>query len=116
MQPGASRGRTKYKTHDLERRLEYETGERVEGRLTPISSPELICRDQEQKDLFAEDVFWQNEIRNSLYVPGPEDTTVNFAYRPGLGQVMAIPYWVAAPMAWEYPYAYGQLQESRIDS
>ena len=113
--PGASRGRTKYKTHDLERRLAHEKGECVQGRLTPISSPELIRRDQRQKDLFAEDMFWQDEIRSSLYVPGPEDTPVNFAYRSGLGQVMAIPYRVAAPMAWEYPYAYGQLQESLTD-
>ncbi len=87
----------------------------MEGKLTPISSTELIRRDQEQKDLLAEDTFWQNEIRDSLYVPGPEDTPVNFAYRSGFGQVQAIPYRVAAPMAWEYPYAYGQLQESLTD-
>ncbi len=76
---------------------------------------ELIHRDQRQKDLFADDAFWQNEIRSSLYVPGPEDTAINFAYRLGPGRTMAIPYRVAAPMAWEYPYAYGQLQESLTD-
>ena len=113
--PGASRGCTKYKTHNLERSLAYEKGEHVEGRLTPLSSAELIRRDQKHKDLFAEDMFWQEEIRSSLYVPGPEDTPANFAYRSGLGRVMAIPYWVAAPMAWEYPYAYSQLQESLTD-
>ncbi len=113
--PGASRGRTKYKTHDLERRLSYKKGKRTEGRLTPIVSAELIGRDQDQKRLFAADEFWQTEIRNSLYVPGPDDTPVNFAYRSNLGRVEAIPYRVAAPMAWEYPYAYGQLQESLTD-
>ncbi len=113
--PGASRERTKYKTHDLERRLVYEKDERVEGKLPPINSAELIRHDQRQKELFAEGIFWQDEIRSSLYVPGPEDTPVNFAYRSGFGQVMAIPYRVAAPMAWEYPYAYGQLKESLTD-
>ncbi len=113
--PGASRGCTIYKTHDLVCRLSYEKGERVEGKLTKISSTELIARDQRQKELFAADEFWKTEIRDSLYVPGPDDTPVNFAYRSGLGQVEAIPYRVAAPMAWEYPYAYGQLQESLTD-
>ncbi len=113
--PGASRGRTKYKTHDLERRLSYKKGKRIEGRLMRIDSAELIARDQDQKERFAADEFWQTEIRDSLYVPGPDDTPVNFAYRSGLGRIEAIPYWVAAPMAWEYPYAYGQLQESLTD-
>ncbi len=43
--PGASRGRTKYKTHNLVRRLEYQKGERVEGRLKPIKAAELMARD-----------------------------------------------------------------------
>ena len=111
----ASRGCTKYKMHHLVRHLAYEKSECVEGRLKPISSAELIRRDQRQKDLFAEDQFWQEEIQNSLYVPGPDDTPVNFTYHSGLRRVMAIPYWVAAPMAWEYPYAYGQLPESLTD-
>ncbi len=38
-----------------------------------------------------------------------------FAVRAGLGRYKAIPYWVAAPMTWEYPYAYGQVQESLMD-
>ncbi len=113
--PGASRGRTKYKTRDLVRRLSYKKGERVEGRLARIASAELIGCDQDQKEQFAADEFWQTEIRDSLYVPGPDDTSVNFAYRSGLGRIEAIPYRVAAPMAWEYPYAYGQLQQSLTD-
>ncbi len=113
--PGASRGRTVYKTHDLVRRLSYKKGERIENKLARISSAEPIGRDHDQKELFAADEFWKTEIQNSLYVPGPDDTPVNFAYRSGLGRIEAIPYRVAAPMAWEYPYAYGQLQESLTD-
>ena len=113
--PGASRGRTIYKTHDLVGRLSYGKGERIEGKLARIASAELISRDQDQKELLAADEFWKTEIQNSLYVPGPDDIPVNFAYCSGLGQTKAIPYWVAAPMAWEYPYAYGQLQESLTD-
>ena len=55
--PGASRGRTKYKTHDLERRLSFKKGKRTEGRLARISSAELIGHDQDQKELFAADEF-----------------------------------------------------------
>ena len=113
--PGASRGRTKYRTHDLERWLSYEKGMLFEGRLMAITPVELIAHDQRQKDLFAADSFWQDEIRSSLFVPGPEDTPINFAYRSGPGQTMAIPYRVAAPMAWEYPYVHDQLQESITD-
>ncbi len=113
--PGASRGRTKYKTHDLVCRLEYLKVKHVEGRLMPITATELIARDQRQKDLIGADQFWQEELRNSVYTPGPDDTPVTFAIRPSLGQIQAIPYWVAAPMAWEYPYAYGHLQESLTD-
>ena len=113
--PGASRGHTKYKTHDLVCRLGYLKAKRVEGRLEPISLAELLARHQRQKDLIVSDTFWQDEIVNSIYTPGPDDTPVNFAIRAQLGKVKAIPYWVAAPMAWEYPYAYGQLQESLTD-
>ncbi len=41
--PGASRGRTLYKTRDLVRRLSYEKGKRVGGKLTKITSVELIA-------------------------------------------------------------------------
>ncbi len=108
--PGASRGRTLYKTHDLARRLSYKNGKCVDGKL-----PNISAVDQEQKERFAADEFWKTEIQDSLYVPGPDDAPVNFAYRPSLGQARAIPYRVAAPMALEYPYAYGQLQESLPD-
>ncbi len=83
--PGASRGRTKYKTHDLERRLSFPKGKRTDGRLAPIASAKLIGRDQDQQRLLAADEFWQTEIRNSLYAPGPDDTPVNFAYRSSRG-------------------------------
>ncbi len=113
--PDASRGRTQYKTHNLVRRLAYPKGERVGGKREPINSAQLLDRDQAQKELFDKDQFWKDEIENTQYVPGPDDTPVNFAVRAGLGRIVAIPYWVAAPMAWEYPYAYGQLQESITD-
>ncbi len=71
--PGASRGRTKYKMNDLVRHLEYKKNECVEGRLKPITSAELIARDQRQKELYADDSFWQDEIQSSLYIPGPDD-------------------------------------------
>ncbi len=113
--PGASSGRTRYKTHDLVRRLEYPKSKHIEGRLTPITVAELITRDQRQKDLIDPDQFWQVEIINSVYTPGADDTLVKFTIKAQLGRVKAIPYRVAAPMAWEYPYAHGQLQESLMD-
>ncbi len=113
--PGASRGRTKYRTHDLERKLSFPKGVRLNDKLPPINSAELIARDQAQTEGVKNDEFWQDQIYRSQYVPGPYDTPVNFAVRMALGRVMAIPYRVIAPMAWEYPYAYGQLQESITD-
>ncbi len=113
--PSASRGRTKYREHDLEQKLSYPKGVRVNEKLELIKPAELLARDQAQKEGVNNDQFWQDEISNTQYVPGPDDTPVNFAVRSGLGQVMAIPYRVVAPMAWEYPYAYGQLQESITD-
>ncbi len=53
-------------------------------------------------------------MQRALYFPGETDTTVNFAVRADSG-MKAIPYRVAAPMAWEYPYAFGQAQESLQD-
>ncbi len=50
----------------------------------------------------------------ALYLPAETDTPVNFAVDTSTGR-MAIPYWVAAPMAWEYPYAFGQAQEPLQD-
>ncbi len=113
--PGASRGRTKYRTHDLKRLLEYRKAEHVEGRLKPITPIELIARDQRQRELIELDPFWREEIENSVYTHGPDDTPVNFAIKAQLGKVKAIPDRVAAPMAWEYHYAHCQLQESLTD-
>ncbi len=88
---------------------------RTDKGLAPISSAELIARDQAQKEAFKQDQFWEDEIYKAQYVPGLDDTPVHFAVRAGLRRIMAIPYRVAAPLAWEYPYAYGQLQESITD-
>ncbi len=53
-------------------------------------------------------------MERALYLPGESDTTVNFAVKTDTG-MKAIPYRVAAPMAWEYPYAFGQAQEPLQD-
>ena len=113
--PGASRGRTKFREHDLVRKLSYPKGVRTDKGLMPISSAELIARDQAQKEAFKKDQFGDEVICKAQYVPGQYDTPVHFAVRAGLGRLMAIPYRIAAPLAWEYPYAYGQLQESITD-
>ncbi len=88
---------------------------RLNDKLEPISSAKLIACDQAQKEAFKNDLFWEEEIYNTQYVPGPDDTPVHFAVRAGLGRIKAIPYRVAAPLAWEYAYAYSQLQESITD-
>ncbi len=50
----------------------------------------------------------------ALYKPGKLDTPVNFTVGTG-SEKMAIPYRVAVPVAWEYPYTFGQAQESLQD-
>ncbi len=50
----------------------------------------------------------------ALYLPTETDTPVNFVVETSTGR-MAIPYRVAALMAWEYPYAFGQAQEPLQD-
>ncbi len=79
--PGASRGCIRYKTHNLKRQLEYPKAEHVEGRLKPITEIELLTHDQRQEDLIDSDQFWQEEIVNSVYTTGPDDTPENFAIR-----------------------------------
>ena len=75
---------------------------------------ELLAHDQEQKRRLGSYSFWQKENREALYQLGPDNTPVNFTVRVE-GRYKAIPYRVAAPMAWEYPYAHGQAQESITD-
>ncbi len=53
-------------------------------------------------------------MQRALYFPAELDTSVNFAVETTSGK-MVIPYRVVAPMAWEYPYAFGQAQESLQD-
>ena len=53
-------------------------------------------------------------MQRALYFPAERDTPVNFAVETATGK-MAIPYRVVAPMAWEYPYTFGQAQESLQD-
>ncbi len=67
------------------------------------SSAEFLACDQEQEKRVFSDPFWQKEVEDTLFLPGPADTPVNFAVRVGHEQYMTIPYRVATPMAWEYP-------------
>ncbi len=113
--PSAPPGRTKYRERFLERRVYHEKANR-EGHeeLDPVSQATLDERAKENQKSLARDSFWVAEIECALYLPCETDTTVNFAVRTDTG-MKAIPYRVAAPMAWEYPYAFGQAQESLRD-
>ncbi len=53
-------------------------------------------------------------MERALYFQAELDTPVNFAVETPTGK-MAIPYRVAAPMAWGYLYTFGQAQESLQD-
>ncbi len=113
--PAAPPGRSKYKGRILDR-LVYHNKAKRKGHedLNPISQAELDERAQEKRDALARDSFWPEEMDRALYLPGETDTTVNFAVETSTGR-KAIPYRVAAPMAWEYPYAFGQAQEPLQD-
>ena len=113
--PGAPPGCTKYGSRLLERRIFHEKAKR-EGHeeLDPVPQATLDERAQENRESLGHDSFWAEEIDRALYLPGETDTTVNFAARTDTG-MMAIPYRVAAPMAWEYPYSFGQAQEPLQD-
>ncbi len=113
--PSAPPGRTKYGERFLERRVYHEKAKR-DGHedLDPVSQAMLEERAKENQDSLARDSFWAEEMECALYFPSETDTTVNFAVRTDTG-MKAIPYRVAAPMAWEYPYTFGQAQESLQD-
>ncbi len=61
-----------------------------------------------------QDSFWTDQVTWSLYFTTPMGIPVNFMGE-GYNGTMAVPYHVVAPMAWEYPYAFGQAQESVLD-
>ena len=113
--PSAPPGCTKYGNRFLERRVFHEKAKR-EGHeeLDPVSQATLEERAIENRESLAHDTFWAEEMQRALYFLGETDTTVNFAVRTDSG-MKAITYRVAAPMAWEYPYAFGQAQESLQD-
>ncbi len=108
-------GRTKYGNRFLEWRVFHEKAKR-EGHeeLDPVPQAKLEERAKENRVSLANDSFWAEEMERALYLPGETDTTVNFAVKTESG-MKAIPYRVAAPMAREYPYAFGQDQESLQD-
>ncbi len=113
--PSASPGRTKYGDHFLERRVYHEKAKRKGHKeLDPVSQAELDARAKEYRESLANDSFWAEQIDRALYLPGEADTTVNFAAETD-SRMKAIPYRVVAPMAWEYPYAFGQAQEPLQD-
>ncbi len=113
--PGAPSGRTKYGDRFLERRVFHAKAKR-EGHeeLDPVAQATLDERAQENREALARDSFWAAEMERASYLPGETDTTVNFAVETDDGK-KAIPYRVAAPMTWEYPYAFGQAQEPLQD-
>ncbi len=113
--PGAHPGHAKYGERFLERRVFHNKAKRMgHEELDPVPQAELEARALENREALAKDSFWAEEMERALYLPGETDTTVNFAVKTDTG-MKAIPYWVAAPMAWEYPYAFGQAQEPLQD-
>ena len=113
--PSAPQGRTKYGNRFLERRVFHEKAKRKgHEELDPVSQAELDARAKENRESLANDSFWPEQMDRALYLPGEADTTVNFAEETDSG-MKAIPYQVVAPMAWEYPYAFGQAQEPLQD-
>ena len=113
--PGAPPGRAKYGECFLERRVFHNKAKRTGHKeLDPVPQAELEARALENREALARDSFWAEEMERALYLPGESDTTVNFAVKTDTG-MKAIPYRVAAPMAWEYPYAFGQAQEPLQD-
>ncbi len=105
--PSIENASTKRVYHEKAKREGHEE-------LDPVSQATLEERAQENRVSLARDSFWAEEIDRALYLPGETDTAVNFAVNTDTG-MKAIPYRVAAPMAWEYPYAFGQAQESLQD-
>ena len=113
--PSAPPGHTKYGDQFLERRVFHEKAkQKGHEELDPISQAELDERARENREASAHDSFWAKQIDRALYHPGEADTTANFTVSTPSG-MKAIPYRVAAPMAWEYPYVFGQAQEPLQD-
>ncbi len=113
--PGAAPGSTKFGDRSLERQVHHDKARRKgHEEFDPISQGELDDRAQENLDAFRRDSFWADQMEHALYYPTKQDGPVNFTVESASGK-MAIPYRIAAPMAWEYPYTFGQAQESLQD-
>ncbi len=113
--PGAPPDCAKYGERFLEKRVFHNKAKRMgHEELDPVPQAELEARALENREALARDIFWAEEIERALCLPGEADTTVNFAVKTDMG-MKAIPYQMAAPMAWEYPYAFGQAQEPLQD-
>ncbi len=112
---GASPGHDKFIDWVLDRRVYHDKARRKgHDELDPIASVELDNRAQENREALSRDSFWTDQMQRALYFSAELDTPVNFMVETPDGK-MAIPYRVAAPMAWEYPYTCGQAQESLQD-
>ncbi len=112
--PSTPEDRQYYKDHELDRRVFYAKSKRgKDGELKPITAEEARECEAEQRQKPPEDEYWQGQVRWSLYQLGPMESVVNFVGQ-GYTGVMAVPYHVVAPMAWEYLYALSQAQESLL--
>ncbi len=114
MLPSSPAGRGRYWDRDPEWRIIYPKATQIgHSELDPITPQGLACRDGKQQNALRADSFWADQMENALYFPAECDTPVNFVVM--YAAKMVILYRVAAPMAWEYPYAFGQAHKSVQD-
>ncbi len=85
-----------------------------EGKYPAITDQERLARKHQQDTQWSKDAYWKAELKKNYYLPGPDASPVNFSYQLK-GSTLAVPYHVVGPMAWEYPYHNGQVQEDLPD-
>ncbi len=108
-------GREHYWERDLERQVSYpKAKQKGHQESDPITPQELANKTEDQRAALHANSFWADQMESALYHPGELYTPVNFKVVKGQ-EKMAIPYRVAAPIAWEYSYAFGQAKESLQD-
>ncbi len=116
MLPNAPHGCKKYGDRDLERWVFHPKANRKGHKeLDPIAPEQLAGRAHKQREALRLDSFWADKMERALCKPGELDTPINYTVDTVLEKV-AIPYRVAAPMAWEYPYMFRQATGSPSDS
>ncbi len=99
----------------LARRVTYPHAQRDEvGKCPTITEQErLMCQVRQDMECSG-DKYWKKMLQNSQFFPTPETSPIHFSYQDG-GSMLAVPYHVVGPMAWEYPYHSGQAQEDLPD-